>query len=301
MSTKILILGYGEIGHALEFLLKKHCPVAVWDKYPSANFIPVTLEQLVPQADIALFCLPVNAHREVTQRITPHLKRNCLCISVAKGLDETGKTAAQIFNENLPPGHPHALLYGPMIAEEILAGSYAFAQLGCRDLTAFKTIQTCFDHTKLYLEHTFDIEGISWSVILKNVYAMLFGIADELMLGANMRGHLTTAALQELQLIAKAMGGQTDTPYRLSGLGDLVATATSENSHHHELGRKIAKGKTDNISGEGPHTLQMIEKHQLINIQQYPLLQLINTILHQPHNPYLRFEKYFEQLTQRRR
>ena len=96
MSTKILILGYGEIGHALEFLLKKHCPVAVWDKYPSANFIPVTLEQLVPQADIALFCLPVNAHREVTQRITPHLKRNCLCISVAKGLDETENCSANL-------------------------------------------------------------------------------------------------------------------------------------------------------------------------------------------------------------
>ena len=63
------------------------------------------------------------------------------------------KTAAQIFNENCY-GSPARASYGPMIAEEILAGSYAFAQLGCRDLTAFKTIQTCFDHTKLYLEHT---------------------------------------------------------------------------------------------------------------------------------------------------
>lgn len=299
MSTNILILGYGEIGHAMEFLLRKHNTVVIWDKYPSKDFVPIELEHSVPQADVALFCLPVNAHREVIQRITPNLKKNCLCISVAKGLDETGKTAAQIFTENLPPNHPYALLYGPMIAEEIRASRYAFGQLGSRDIASFMTTQICFDHTKLYLEHTFDIAGISWSVILKNVYAMLFGIADELILGANVRGYLTTAALQELQLIVKMMGGQTDTPYRLAGLGDLITTATSENSHHHELGRKIARGEIGNISGEGPHTIQMIEKHQLIDPQEYPLLQLINRILHQPQNPNVLFEKYFEQLAQR--
>lgn len=294
MPINILILGYGEIGHAMEFLLKKHHSLAIWDKYPPVKFISVELEHSVPQADVILFCLPVNPHREIIQLIAPYLKKNCICVSVAKGLDETGKTAAQIFSENLPKNQPFALLYGPMIAEEILAGGYAFAQLGSRDSASSRMLQTCFAHTRLYLEPTDDIEGISWAVILKNVYAMAFGMADELKLGANVRGYLATAALHELQRIVVQMGGQPDSPYRLSGLGDLITTATSENSHHHALGRKIAKGELDDISGEGPHTLKMIEQHQLINLRDFALLQLIHTTLRQPINIRSYFEDYFQ-------
>lgn len=70
------------------------------------------------QADVALFCLPVNAHREVIERITPNLKKK-------------------------------------------FAPRYAFGQLESRDFASFMTMRACFDHTKLYLEHTFDIAGIS--------------------------------------------------------------------------------------------------------------------------------------------
>ena len=122
MSINIFILGYGEIGHAMEFLLKNHQSLAIWDKYPPANLVPIKLEDSIPRADVVMFCLPVNPHREIIHRIAPYLQKHCLCISVAKGLDETGKTAAQIFSESLPPSCPYALLYGPMIAEEILAG-----------------------------------------------------------------------------------------------------------------------------------------------------------------------------------
>ncbi len=294
MSINIIILEYGEIGHAMEFLLKNHQSLAIWDKYPPANHAPIKLEDSIPRADVAMFCLPVNPHREIIHRIAPYLQKHCLCISVAKGLDETGKTAAQIFSESLPPSCPYALLYGPMIAEEILAGNYAFAQLGCRDHGIFKTIQDCFAGTKLYLEHTDDIEGISWAVILKNVYAMVFGMADELKLGANVRGYLVTAALQELQQIVMRMGGHPDSPYRLSGLGDLITTATSENSHHHALGRKIARGEINDISGEGPHTLKMIEQHQLLPIEDYALLALIHAVLSRPVDVRSQFENYLQ-------
>jgi glycerol-3-phosphate dehydrogenase len=57
------------------------------------------------------------------------------------------------------------------------------------------------------------------SVILKNVYAMVFGMADELQLGDNMRGYLSVAALRELDQIVLKMGGQAGSPYHLAGLG----------------------------------------------------------------------------------
>ena len=185
-----------------------------------------------------------------------------------------------------------------MISEEILAGRYAFAQLGCHDLAAFHAIQACFNHTRLYIEHTFDIAGISWPVILKNVYAMAFGMADELQLGDNVRGYLATAALQELNQITQVMGGQAGSPYHLAGLGDLITTATSESSHHHELGRKLAREETDGISGEGPHTLKMIKQHRLLNTQNYRLFQLIGEIVQNPRNVRSKFDDYFKQAFQ---
>ena len=131
---QILILGHGEMGQAMEYLLKDRHNLAIWQKFPKDNYPYVILEESAPHADLVLFCLPVNPHREVVQQIAPLLKKTCLCVSIAKGLDETGKTAAQIFVKNLPVDQPYALLYGPMISEEIRAGCYAFGQLGCRDL-----------------------------------------------------------------------------------------------------------------------------------------------------------------------
>ncbi|MBS0422910.1 MAG: hypothetical protein JSR71_00415 [Proteobacteria bacterium] len=75
-----------------------------------------------------------------------------------------------------------------MISEEIRVGRHAFTQLGNRDSAVSHVMQTCFNHTRLHIEYTSDITGISWSVILKNVYAMAFGMADELQFGDNVRG-----------------------------------------------------------------------------------------------------------------
>ncbi|HEY9052314.1 MAG TPA: hypothetical protein VIQ03_12255, partial [Gammaproteobacteria bacterium] len=192
-SYKVLILGYGEMGHAMEFLLTEHHTLFIWDKFPQNGFKSVVLEDCVPKADIILFCLPVNPHREVAEQIKPLLSEHTICLSIAKGLDENGQIAAQIFEQVLRD-QPCALLYGPMISEEIQAGHYAFGQVGCRTNEIYHRVCSLFSKTKLFTEQTHDIAGISWSVILKNVYAMVFGMADELQLGDNMRGFLMVAA-----------------------------------------------------------------------------------------------------------
>jgi len=293
---RVLILGHGEMGQAMEFLLSERQQLDIWEKYPQDDFQSVLLEDAAPQADIVLFCLPVNPHREIVKSIAPLLKQTCLCLSIAKGLDETGQTAAQIFAEVLAPHQPYALLYGPMISEEIRAGRYAFAQLGCADVDSFKKIRELYHGSRLYIEHTPDIIGISWSVILKNVYAMVFGMADELQLGDNMRGYLSVSALRELDQIVRTMGGQAGSPYHLAGLGDLITTATSEDSHHHELGRKLARGETQGIEGEGVHTLDMVSQYHLLKEADYPLFQLIHDIVRAPRDVHERINAYLKQV-----
>lgn len=295
-KLRVLILGYGEMGHAMEHLLHKQHQLDIWDKHPSSSSNPVILDDVAPKADIVLFCLPVNPHREIASLIAPMLKKDCQCISIAKGLDEAGQTTAQIFAEIFTSKQPYALLYGPMISEEIRVSRYAFAQLACSDANACSTVEKLFHGTRLYVELSSDIIGISWSVILKNVYALVFGMADELQLGDNVRGYLSVAALRELDQIVYHMGGQAGSPYQLAGLGDLIATATSETSHHHTLGRQLAKEDTNDIKGEGIHTLAMVTQHNLFNTANYPLFQLIKTIVDQPLKVENRISDYLRQV-----
>jgi len=84
---RVLILGYGEMGHAMEHLLKGRQQLDIWEKYPQDNIQSVVLEDAAPRADIVLFCLPVNPHREIVERIAPLLRKTCLCLSIAKGLE----------------------------------------------------------------------------------------------------------------------------------------------------------------------------------------------------------------------
>lgn len=300
-AFRVLILGHGEMGRAMEYLLREYLlqeqlQLDIWERHPKDNASPVILEEAASQADIVLFCLPVNPHQEIVKQIAPHLKKTCLCLSIAKGLDETGLTAAQIFAGVFGFSQPYALLYGPMISEEIRAGHYAFAQLGCADRDSYNKIRGLFHGSNLYIEHTSDITGISWAVILKNVYALVFGMADELQLGDNMRGYLSVAALRELDQIVNKMGGQAGSPYHLAGLGDLITTATSEDSHHHELGRMLAREEVKGIKGEGIHTLEMVRQHTLFNTADYPLFQLIDDIVRRPHNVHKKINEYLKKV-----
>ena len=281
----VLILGYGEMGHAMQALLKDHHDLHIWDKFPSPGMKSVVLEDAAPQADFVVFCLPVKPHREVAETITPLLKPGCICISIAKGLDESGQTAAQVFAGVFDAEKiDFALLYGPMISEELRNGLFGFAQLACSSGNACLRVQELFSGSSLSIAPSDDVTGISWAVILKNVYAMVFGMADGLELGDNMRGFLMATSLSELDAIVHVMGGNAGTPYGLAGLGDLVTTATSVKSHHHELGRRLARGETEGITGEGAHTLAMVEQHSLFEWRDYPLFSLIKRLLAQPQS-----------------
>lgn len=295
-TPRVLVLGYGEMGHAMEVLLGSRAQLDIWEKYPAAGFQSLLLEDAVPDADIILFCLPVNPHREVIEKIRPLLGTGTICVSIAKGLDEAGQTAAQVFADVLGKDHMYALLYGPMISEEIRAGRYAFAQLGCLDDGIYTRVHDLFHGSGLFMERSTDIAGISWSVILKNVYAMAFGMADELQLGDNVRGYLTVASVRELDGIVRSMGGCAGSPWELAGLGDLVTTATSEDSHHHELGRRLARGETEGIEGEGVHTLAMVEKYRLFSREAWPLFDFVHRMVRNPADLQAHFDHYLQRL-----
>jgi glycerol-3-phosphate dehydrogenase (NAD(P)+) len=258
----------------MEFLLHRRHKLTIWERHPKAGTAPVDLESAAEGQDFILFCLPAIPHFDLASRLRPHLPRECLCLNFAKGLDERGRTAAQAMSAALGRNSAFGVLYGPMISEEIRAGRPAFAQAGAANAESYGRIRALYAGTPLYLEHSADITGISWAAVLKNVYAMLFGVADELNLGDNMRGYLAASVLEELEQIVASLGG---TP---------------------EAVRRLVRGQAEVIEGEGVHTLKMIRDHGLFDSRRYPLFDLIGSLLAKPTAAGPQMKNYLEQLLQ---
>jgi glycerol-3-phosphate dehydrogenase (NAD(P)+) len=281
-NSRVLILGYGEMGHAMESLLQGRHRTTVWQRHGGAALADQTQDQ-----DFILYCLPAAAHASISAQLAPHLPTQALCLTIAKGLDDSGLLPAEAMIPALG-NRRVAVLYGPMIAEELRAGRPGFAECVAATPGDNARITGLYRGSTLRVEPASDLTGLSWSAVLKNVYAMAFGIADELGLGDNVRGFLAVAALRELARIVQDLGGAADTPYRIAGLGDLITTATSAGSHHHELGRKLARGE-HNLKGEGVHTLQVLRVHPRFDTGAFPLFRLIDECVHEPQDIRLLF------------
>jgi len=295
-KQNVLIVGYGEMGHAMHYLLDGRHHLSIYDPRPIEGLSPIDVEQTAASVDFVLFCIPSQSLKAMLKRLGPHLQKHAICLSISKGLDDLGRTPAQIYEQTFHAGQRYCLLYGPMISEDIRAGRYGFAELGCSHDDIYNKIKSLYQGGALAIRESDDTAGISWSVILKNVYAIALGAADELGLGDNVRGFLTVTAMEELSSIMEVMGGKAATPLRLAGLGDLITTATSKSSHHHELGIRLARGETEEISGEGIHTLQMVEKYALFEISSYPLFSLIHTVVKNPINTEQKIISYLKSI-----
>jgi glycerol-3-phosphate dehydrogenase (NAD(P)+) len=276
-----LILGHGEIGHAMEHLLRPRHRLHIWQRHPPPGTPAVDLQEAVADSDFVLFCVPATALAELAARVVPQLRGDALCVTVAKGLGAQARMPVEILTDILGVARV-AVLYGPMIAEEICAGKRAYAQCGTSEALARQHIADLYAGTALHIQAARDVVGLSWSAILKNVYAIAFGMADELGLGDNVRGLLMVAALHEVATLVTDLGGDPATPFHLAGLGDLVTTATSASSHHHELGRRIARGTAEQLRGEGVHTLAMLRAAPRFDVAAFPLFRTVDTSVRDP-------------------
>jgi glycerol-3-phosphate dehydrogenase (NAD(P)+) len=272
----------------MELLLRDRAP-RIWQRHDG----PAALEAGVGVSDVILLCTPATALADLAATIRPWLAPAALVVTIAKGLDDAGRTPVEALHSALGAGR-FAALYGPMISEEIRAGKPAFAQCGSADPQACARLGALFAGTALRLAPAADLAGLAWSAILKNVYALAFGMSDELGLGDNVRGFLAVAAAHEIDAAVRRHGGRAATAFHLAGLGDLITTATSRGSHHHELGRRLARGDAGELRGEGVHTLAMLRAHRRLEIDALPLLRLVDNCVRDPPGTALRWRDYLD-------
>jgi glycerol-3-phosphate dehydrogenase (NAD(P)+) len=291
-QREIVMLGHGEIGRALESALVPKSRISIWERDLDTWEENVPLEELLePGCDLILFALPTSPHQEIAERVHQAAPHDVPCLTIAKGLDAHGHSPAYILKSVFKDERQFGVLYGPMIAENLLDGLPGFAVVASKSEQVISLTLELFAGSHLHVAGSGDVMGASWAVILKNVYVPLLGAAEQLGLGDNIRGFLIAAALKELSRIVQRFDGKAETVYGLPGAGDLITTATSPGSHHRNAGMQLAAGQTEellasgtNIRGEGFHALKMLAEHKMIDFDEFPVISAMRDLLDKPEN-----------------
>lgn len=215
--------------------------------------ITSNLKEAVDGADIILLVVSTGGIRPVCEQLKEiGLKENQILVNLAKGIELPSlKRMSEVILEVLPDVK-FATLSGPTLAREIIEGHPTLATIASLDEEIAKQVQKALNVPSLFrLYANTDLIGVELGGSLKNVIAIASGFASAMNLGDNLRGSLLTRGMAEMVRVGVALGAKPATLYGLSGMGDLIATASSPYSRNYTVGAMIAKGKKiDDILSE---------------------------------------------------
>ncbi|HEY3777169.1 MAG TPA: NAD(P)H-dependent glycerol-3-phosphate dehydrogenase [Rhizomicrobium sp.] len=193
------------------------------------------------QADALLLVVPAQQTREVLLefRFAPGVPL-VLC---AKGIEQgTGRLLTEVLAETVP-GAESGILSGPSFARDVVAGLPTAVTVAARAPVAAR-LQASLGHAAFRPYASEDLAGVALGGAAKNVYAVACGIVIGLGLGESARAALISRSFAELRRLAPALGARDDTLMGLSGLGDLVLTATSLTSRNFSFGLALGRGRS---------------------------------------------------------
>jgi glycerol-3-phosphate dehydrogenase (NAD(P)+) len=215
----------------------------------------VTLDAAItPTADLAaavdgcaaVVVVPISAAlRELAQRLGPLLADDVLVVHGTKGLERDALLRlSQVIESELRPTHHGrvAALSGPTHAEEVGRGIPAAAVVASADPETAAGLQAILNGPTFRVYTNPDVIGVELCGALKNVVALATGIGDGLGGGDNGRAALMTRSLAEISRLVVAAGGKAETVAGLAGIGDLIATCTSQHSRNRRAGEQIGRG-----------------------------------------------------------
>lgn len=212
------------------------------------------LEEAVSRTDLLVMAVPSHGFRDVFTEAAQHLKPNRPVVSLTKGIEQkTLATMTEVVrdvDESIAPGVV-GVVTGPNLASEIVAGQPTATVAAMRDRETCRSVQSLLMGPLFRVYTNDDVVGCELGGALKNVMAIAAGMSDGLGFGDNTRATLLTRALAELTRLGVAQGGRPETFAGLAGMGDLIATCSSDRSRNHRVGVGLARGQTlDEITAE---------------------------------------------------
>jgi len=274
----IFILGHGAWGTAIGQVAGR-----LGHKTFFVSHADKTWPDLKP--DYILVALPVQNVRETLGHFpSPGVP----VLSLSKGLEIlTGQRVSQIITEVW--GEPRvAALSGPTFAAEIAAGLPAICTIAATSEDLAKEFQAILHQPSFRTYSSSDLIGVELGGALKNIYAIAGGACSGLRLGQNSLAGLLTRCLAEMTRIGVQAGARAETFAGLSGIGDLMLTATSNQSRNFRFGTLLAQGLSTaeilpQLGGvcEGVPTARSVHLNSAIPIDSKPIVTQLHAVLYE--------------------
>ena len=272
----ISILGAGAWGTALAVQASSRHPVCLWareapwfeqarEQRVNQRYLPgvVLPESLLLSADLSeavahakdgllIIATPMSGLREMLAQLPDGLFVLWLCKGFEAGTGMLGHEIAAQVQPRLRVG----VLSGPSFAQEVAAGQPTALVAASTDEELVQRAVDAFHSERLRVYTSPDPIGVEVGGAIKNVLAIAVGLADGLRLAAETRGDvsmapglnaraaLITRGLSEMLHLGLALGARPETFLGLSGVGDLVLTATGDLSRNRRVGLLLAQGLT---------------------------------------------------------
>jgi glycerol-3-phosphate dehydrogenase (NAD(P)+) len=265
MNQTVGFVGAGRWALALALRLQANgCRVALWEKdaaalarfaagrghpdlpltdpVPESIIVSGNVAEALSQAETVVFATPSAVLAEAARLARPHLSLARTIVTVTKGLDpQTFKRMSVVLKEALW-GLPVVVLAGPGIPFDMVRGDPTSLVAASETEAAAETVRDLFTGANLRVYSHGDVVGVELGAALKNVIAIAAGVVDGLGLGINAKAALLTRGLAEVTRLGMTMNTNPMTYSGLSGMGDLIVTAFSENSRNRTLGYLIGRG-----------------------------------------------------------
>jgi glycerol-3-phosphate dehydrogenase (NAD(P)+) len=198
--------------------------------------------EVLRNAGIVLFAMPSQAQADAARNYGPYLAKDAVVVTCAKGIDRSsGYLLTDVLEQELPH-HPVGVLSGPGFAADIAKGLPTAMAVAADDTAIAEQLAQTISGRTFRLYASTDRTGVQLGGALKNVLAIAAGIVEGAGLGDSARAALISRGLAEMSRLVVAMGGKADTVSGLSGLGDLVLTATSHQSRNLRFGILLGQG-----------------------------------------------------------
>ncbi len=307
---KVTVIGAGSWGTALGALLaEKGHEVVIWAResevagsitrdHENKLFLPRVLlpyglrgsggiEEALEGAEVIVSAVPTQGLQDIMGRAMPFISNDTPVISATKGIElGTLRRPSEILSEVLGTPERLAVLSGPTFAREVSRKLPSAVVAASSSEATAKKFQSLFSvkHFRVYTNS--DMIGVEFGGALKNVIAIATGISDGLQLGHNARAALITRGLAEITRLGVKLGAETKTFSGLSGMGDLVLTATGPMSRNYSVGMAIGSGSTleeitakTNSVAEGVKTAEAVTALAAKHSVEMPIANAVCAVL----------------------
>ena len=200
------------------------------------------------KAQALLLVVPAQVLHAFADGLKPHLKQGQPLVICAKGIEkDSGKLVTEMLAEALPHA-ALAILSGPSFARDVARGLPTAVTVAAQkseqhgDLAA--RLQASLGSASFRPYASDDLTGVALGGAAKNVYAIACGVVEGMGLGENARAALLARSFAELSRLGEHLGARRETLMGLSGLGDLVLTATSPSSRNFSFGVELGRGRS---------------------------------------------------------